>query len=447
MPRITFVNHASVLLTEGPVGILTDPWYEGAAFNRGWALMVETPPETVEALLAHTSHIWLSHEHPDHFSPAFFRRHGATLRARGIPVLFQKTADGRVAAFLRGQGLTVTEMPEGRWVTLGPGVRARIARADFYDSALLLEMGGLRIANLNDCPVTAPAEVAAFARRWGPADVLLTQFSYAAWKGGPDNRAWRLAAAAEKIAGMRRQAAALGARTVIPFASFVRFAHRDNLYLNDAANWPADVHAADPPVAANVVVMAPGETQDLAALAQDPASLAFWEGVRARLPEAEAFAYDPVAPEALAAGFAAWHRRVMAQNAGWAIRALAATGLAGAFRPVNVRLTDAGRTLRVDLARGRLDATAEAPHVAMHSAALAFVFAHDFGFDTLTVNGCFLEEAPGGFVRMAKCFGIGTLNAMGLRLGPGLVLDARFVALALARLSAVGRRLAARPAA
>mgnify|MGYP003655807813 FL=1 len=74
--QIEFVNHASVLMTHGQVGLLSDPWYSGPAFHKGWRLLVETPEDKIAALLPRVTHIWISHEHPDHFSVGFFKRWG-----------------------------------------------------------------------------------------------------------------------------------------------------------------------------------------------------------------------------------------------------------------------------------------------------------------------------------------------------------------------------------
>ena len=38
---IRFINHASVLISSGETGILSDPWYSSDAFNKGWNLLYE----------------------------------------------------------------------------------------------------------------------------------------------------------------------------------------------------------------------------------------------------------------------------------------------------------------------------------------------------------------------------------------------------------------------
>ena len=54
----------------------------------------------------------------------------------------------------------------------------------------------------------------------GRADILLTQFSYADWKGGIKNRNWRVKAATEKISRIIDQAQALKSKAVIHFCKF-----------------------------------------------------------------------------------------------------------------------------------------------------------------------------------------------------------------------------------
>ncbi len=199
---IEFVNHASVLVSQGSVGVLSDPWYAGAVFHNGWSLLHENDESYIRDILERTSHIWISHEHPDHFSPPFFMKYKDLILSRDIKILFQSTADGRVTDFLVQKGFSVIEVSEGEHISLSSNFRLQIAKSDLYDSALLMEVDGTRIFNLNDCPLHEDKSLSAFVRRYGTCDVLLTQFSYAAWKGGRLNNAWRNRAARAKIQAM-----------------------------------------------------------------------------------------------------------------------------------------------------------------------------------------------------------------------------------------------------
>ena len=442
--EIEFVNHASVLIRHGEVGLLSDPWYSGPAFHKGWSLLVETPEDQVERLLARVSHIWLSHEHPDHFSVPFFKRHGEALRARGIRLLFQKIEDQRVADFLRGEGFDLTELPYGRPHALSDEMTVTCLKDEFYDSALSVQAGGTHILNLNDCAIATPARAQEVRRQVGPCDILLTQFSYAAWKGGPENRAWRAEAARQKIENIRLQAEALEPAVVIPFASFVAFSNTRNAYLNDAANRPRDVLAAfrDAPFA--VQVMQPG---DVFAGTPDPeaseAACAFWDRAAERVADMPLQHFETKSPEALREAFEGYVARVHGRNARWMMRLAQMASPVRVLQPVAIRLDDLGRTYRVDVARGRLAETTAPADLTMHSESLWFLFRNPFGFDTLTVNGCLEEARPGGFSRAARSIAIENLNNLGIRFGPGLIFEAKVIAIFFERLRAASARMRA----
>ena len=63
--KIEFINHACYIVDTGKVRILCDPWLHGQAFDRGWEHLVETPVKINDL---DYDYIWISHEHPDHFS-------------------------------------------------------------------------------------------------------------------------------------------------------------------------------------------------------------------------------------------------------------------------------------------------------------------------------------------------------------------------------------------
>ena len=50
--------------------------------------------------------------------------------------------------------------------------------------------------------------------------------------------------------------------------------------------------------------------------------------------------------------------------------------------------------------------------IQMRSESLAFIFKNTFGFDTLTVNGCFEEISAGGFAQATKTTQLKILTIM-----------------------------------
>ena len=76
----------------------------------------------------------------------------------------------------------------------------------------------------------------------------------------------------------------------------------------------------------------------------------------------------------------------------------------------------------------------------MHSESLLFILKHDFGYDTLTVNGCF-NASKEGFIKSTRTFAIGSLNSMGLKLNFGLIFNYNLVFFFLRLLKKVSKKL------
>jgi UDP-MurNAc hydroxylase len=427
--RIQFINHASVKIITAQARVTSDPWYSGSAFNDGWDLIRSDPG--MAAAAAESTHIWLSHEHPDHFSIAFFK----TMPHRDPRVVFQKTSDGRVADFLRAQGFAVDEVADGKTFALAPDVTMRIGRCGFYDSWNLLRADGRAILNLNDCELNTESDLLRLKAQIGHVDVLLTQFSYAAWKGGRANRALRQMAARDKLATVRRQIACLKPTYVMPFASFVYFSHEENFYLNDAINDVAAVLDALSSDDCQPTIMKPGDVWEVGTPWDNRAAVAFWQNAYANIPALPLRRRTRSVPlTELRAQCRRYQQLIFKKNAKWLMRLAVAVPGVGAFRPLTIKLTDLGATVRFSFFDALKEVPADAtPDVEMSSENLDFIFGNEFGYDTLTVNGRF-EASTAGFARMTKNFAVGSLNALGLGLRPSLIANADVVVLLLRKL-------------
>jgi UDP-MurNAc hydroxylase len=434
--HIQFINHASIKLITARARITSDPWYSGAAFNNGWDLIHTDPGMTATA--ADSTHIWLSHEHPDHFSVAFFK----STPNRDAHVLFQKTSDSRVAGFLRGQGFAVDEIADGETFTVAPGETMRVGRCGFYDSWNLFRAEGRAVLNLNDCELNTEPDLLKLKSELGQIDVLLTQFSYAAWKGGKANKALRQAAARDKLATVRRQIACLKPAFVIPFASFIYFSHAENFYLNDAINDITAVLDALESDSCKPIIMKPGDVWGLGAPWDNRDAAAFWRDAYASIPSLALHRASQSIPlDTLKAHCRRYQDQIFAKNSKWLMRFAAALPRVGAFSPLLVKLTDLGVTVRFSFFDGLTEAQPGAvPDVEMSSENLDFIFLNEFGYDTLTVNGRF-EASTRGFGRMTKNFAVGSLNALGLGLRPSLIANADVVVLLLGKLRSFLRKM------
>ncbi|MCC5869653.1 MAG: MBL fold metallo-hydrolase [Gammaproteobacteria bacterium] len=257
--KIEFVAHASVVLRRDPVHLLCDPWLAGTAFDDGWALLAE--PVFGPEDFATVTHLWFSHEHPDHFSPRTLAMIPEPVRQQ-ITVLFHESLDRKVALHCEKLGFgRVVELPSGQWQTLAEGFELKCETWEGSDDSwLLVRTPEGTVLNLNDCQANSQAQVDALHAKTGDVDVLLTQFSISAWDGNAEDQARREAGAVTMLERTVRQTRTLKAKHVIPFASFVWFCHEENFYMNsamrpvgDAAAWIAGQTEAQP------VVLYPGD--------------------------------------------------------------------------------------------------------------------------------------------------------------------------------------------
>ncbi|WP_332848402.1 MBL fold metallo-hydrolase [Massilia sp. S19_KUP03_FR1] len=413
--QFTFVNHASFMVQTDAAVLLVDPWLEGSAFNQGWSLLDRSTSNA--ALVAQLNEaalpvfIWISHEHPDHFSISFIKLLQAEARVR-VTFLYQQTLDGRVAGFLRKQGFAVIECAPGAPVTLGHDMRIAVFPYSEGDSWALIQSGGRSLLNLNDCVVNTPdqcrevqAQVAALAPR---IDVLLTQFGYANWVGNPDQPERQQQAAAEKITRMALQIGMLKPGLILPFASFVYFSQPDNAYLNAAQNTPRRIADATrlAKMARSIRFLQPGASFDLdsasAASLTDThrRALAHWSALLAGdlllLPATAAASLDEVR-----AAFEGY-RAAVTRSLHHLPQLLE---LAHRIAPLDVALSDLQQTVRCSYRKGLrvLDAGA-AHHVSMTASNAVFLFRNEYGFDTTQVNGRFQAADAAALAAFSRFF-------------------------------------------
>ncbi len=436
--KIKFVNHASVLISYNDIGILSDPWYEGSVFHYGWRLIQETKLNEVLDVLNHTTHIFISHEHPDHFNPGFLlnKKIKEKINSKNIKILFQKTHDKRVLKFLVDSGFKVIECASGKKIKLTDQVEIRIVKHDFYDSSISINTPDVNIINLNDCPIHDSKKIENFKKKYGTFDLLLTQFSYAAWKGGINNKKLRQLAANEKLVSMEKQAKILECKKIIPFASFIYFSNELNFYMNDSINTPEKIIKYLNDKNFEPVIMRPNEEQLAKKIKQNFESINFWtqkyKDIETKNCEIDKYR-NQVEEKDLIAAYKNYKNRVFLKNSKIIIFLLTKIKFLKIFQKININFIDKKQNYEYSIFSGLKKTNDKNADVSMHSQSLLFLFNNEFGFDTLTVNGCF-ESSSAGFSKVSKCLAIGSLNAMGLSLNIKILLKPYIIILFLQKL-------------
>ena len=110
------------------------------------------------------------------------------------------------------------------------------------------------------------------------------------------------------------------------------------------------------------------------------------------------------------------------------------------FQPINIFLFDHNSYYEFSLMNGFKKTEIKKNDISMHSESLLFIFKNDFGYDTLTVNGCF-NATKDGFIKTTRSFAIGSLNSMGLKLNLNLIFNFNLILFFLKLLRKVSKKL------
>jgi UDP-MurNAc hydroxylase len=257
MMELKFINHASIMFSKDEVNLITDPWIEGKAFQNGWSLLSKTAFSYSD--FKKVTHIWFSHEHPDHFSPPNLTSIPLEFRKK-ITVLFHYTQDKKVIKFCEKlEFKQVIELLPNKTFELGPDFK--IINTPFgHDSWLHIEADELTYLNTNDCIINTKEKAGDILKTIGEVDVLLTQFSYASKHGNANQPEKRQQAGKEKYHQMKVQMETFKPKYFIPIASYIWFSHEENFYMNDHINTIDRVESFITDSKVTPVILYPGDT-------------------------------------------------------------------------------------------------------------------------------------------------------------------------------------------
>jgi hypothetical protein len=228
--ELEFVNHASVIIKHNKVNLIMDPWFEGTVFDNGWSLLSESKFKIED--FERITHIWFSHEHPDHFFPPILNKIPKKIKEK-ITILFHKTSDKKVIKYCVKQGFKeVIELNPDEQFVIEDDLKIICNEFTDGDSWAYFSTDEFGILNVNDCIITNKSAAEAIKSKIGKVDILLTQFSYANKIGNVNDEELRINAILEKKQRIQKQSEVFKPKYIIPFASFVFFCHEENKYMN-----------------------------------------------------------------------------------------------------------------------------------------------------------------------------------------------------------------------
>ncbi|CAA0147291.1 MBL fold metallo-hydrolase [Tenacibaculum maritimum] len=261
--KINWINHAGFIIEHNNIVLACDPWIEGNVFNNSWSLLSKSKFQYSD--FEKVTHIWFSHEHPDHFNPPNLKKIDQEIR-KNIIVLYQKTDDKKVIDFISKLNFKeVIELPPSEWYFLDEKLKILNQNDRSGDSWLAVNDGYRTLLNMNDVATyTTKKELENIHKIVGSIDILMTQFSYASWAGNKEDSSFRKKLCAQKKEAISMQSNVFKPKFTIPFASFVWFCREENFYANNDANKIEDILTfIENKTESTPILLYPGDTWNL----------------------------------------------------------------------------------------------------------------------------------------------------------------------------------------
>ena len=211
--------------------LITDPWLVGSVYWRSWWLQNYPTAEEVD-WLAKSPHIYITHEHPDHFHMPSIRRLGS-----GPAYLFPALAEQGYLAYMARHGYRAEAVPPSRWRAIGEQVSILSIPVWNDDSMLLIDTPSALILNLNDAKPQPPVlrSIRRMADKIAKPKMLLCSYSPASCINSflDETGIVSLKPVRHYVDYVCGLCDALAADFYLPFASQAVFERRDSCWAND----------------------------------------------------------------------------------------------------------------------------------------------------------------------------------------------------------------------
>lgn len=181
---ITYLGHAGFCVETSESLIIMDPWLSPmGAFDSAWFQFPRNHhlAALVQEKLQNTNKecfIYISHEHKDHFDPAFLN----SLQSRNFTFIVPKFQRTKLISLLSNYACKgMIECLDNQRIPI-PGGSIKVYLDDSEmdrDSAILVQADGQTFLNFNDCKVHD--RLSAIKQELGTIDTFTAQFSGAVW--------------------------------------------------------------------------------------------------------------------------------------------------------------------------------------------------------------------------------------------------------------------------
>ncbi len=261
--KVTVVGHSCLQINTAAGTLLVDPWLFGSCYWRSWW---HFPPSAPDAAMLSPDFIYLTHHHFDHFHYPSMRKIDRTAR-----VLVSRFGVDVMAGEVESLGFgRPTEMPHGKVIDLGRGVRVASYQYGFDDSALVVADGDQVLVDFNDAKTRGRA-LDQITKRFGRPTLAFKSHSFAQSypvlysaddPDDPDDLT--LVSRDTYLDDFYDTMSRLQPTYAVPFGSMVGFLHPESWAANEHLITPAEVAASmterDDSARFETVTMSPGDS-------------------------------------------------------------------------------------------------------------------------------------------------------------------------------------------
>jgi hypothetical protein len=238
--EIVFLNHSSFQITKGELNLLIDPWYFLRVFNNTWSLLKEGHEKIKKGI----THIFISHEHPDHlhFPTLKYLKENHFL-SKSCVLIFPFRKENSVKNAIEKIGISYQEIKDGKKnsLSLGEIECTYYGENEMGDHTMVFNCKDINILNQNDhyTSINVCREILSDFEK---IDIMFTQFSIAGYHGNKnDHHIIRNNGTIYHLHKVRDYANIFKPKYLVPFASYVYFCDKYNSYLNNFIVNPNDL--------------------------------------------------------------------------------------------------------------------------------------------------------------------------------------------------------------
>jgi hypothetical protein len=378
--KISFLNHSALVIESGNTKILCDPWFAGTAFNNGWRLIYENSHDINDIEF---DYIWISHEHPDHFSiPTLSQLN------KSKHFLYQHTTDKKVKNWLEQKLHLVTELADEIEYEFDE-IKLTSFVSDGYDSAALVKFkNGDIFLNINDARVELDNTIEKIKKiDISKLKLISIQFSYANWAGNKGDDQIPFHQQDLVIERIFKIYEAFKPAKIMLFASYAYYSHEENFYWNKRF-WLSYVAEKLAQKGIKIIIPKPNQIIDLGEVAfsrfteENNLAINFWK-IMSTDKKIKDYSNKSITIEDIHLAYNNWYDKLWKSNNLSTLKNDKNKDFS-----LRVRLADKNCVIKISLfKKSFIENCSEIFDCEISGETLVFLLNNNYGRGTLTVNG------------------------------------------------------------